>query len=148
MGTSPWLSASVTPSVLPSYGLAVPGSGNKRHMVVRLWQISDKPGRSSARPQRNKKRGTNFPANGEVGNIKSMMVAVRGHVDFAFSRHHRVESGFNHVSLAAVDFLQDLRERRLQFLGRKLMPCFFRYRPWPSGEAGEEQLIDPFQIGH
>jgi hypothetical protein len=57
-----WLQRSVTPSVRPSNGLAVLGSGNKRHTVVRLSRISDKLGRSSARPQRNTKRGTTFLA--------------------------------------------------------------------------------------
>jgi hypothetical protein len=57
-----WLQRSVAPSVRPSNGLAVLGSGNKRHTVVRLSRISDKLGRSSARPQRNTKRGTTFLA--------------------------------------------------------------------------------------
>src|ERR1700730_15771027 len=34
------------------------GSGYERRTVVSLSRISDKPGRSSARPQRNTKRGT------------------------------------------------------------------------------------------
>jgi hypothetical protein len=61
-----WLRRSVTPSVRASNSLAVLGSGNKRHIVVRLSRISDKLGRSSAEPQRNTKWGANFPANGDV----------------------------------------------------------------------------------